>query len=128
MKRNVKQLHEIVDSPNYEGQDIHLRPDDCAEFAEDGYSDSEAIIVIFGSVSTENALHSLDSHQNRVYRSVRLNDKCNVKMKIDTGADTCIFTTDDLQILPISMDVQPSGSILKGYGGSRIEKPWSHNV
>ena len=127
MKRNVKQLHEIVDSPNYEGQDIHLRPDDSAEFAvntftyeEDGASDTEAITVILGSVSTENALHSLDSHQDRIYQSVRLNDKCNVKMKIDTGADTCILTTDDLQILPISIDLQPSDSILKGYGGSRI--------
>ena len=52
MKINVKQLHEIVDSPNYEGQDIYLRPDDCAEFAvnpfayQDGSSDTKAIAVI----------------------------------------------------------------------------------
>jgi len=106
MRRKVKQLHEIVDSPNYEGKDIHLRPKDWAEFAvnsftyeEDKSCDTEAITVILGSVSAENALHSLDSHQNRIYRSVWLNDMCNVKMKIDTGADTCIMTTDDLQIL-----------------------------
>ena len=42
-------------------------------------------------------------------------------MKIGTGADTCILTTDDLQILPISIDLRPSNNILKGYGGSRIE-------
>ena len=78
MKKNVKQLHEIVDSPNYEGQDIHLRPDDCAEFAvntfiyeEDGSSDTEAITIILGSVSTENAFHSLDTHHKRIYQSVR---------------------------------------------------------
>ena len=78
MMKNVKQLHEIVDSPDYEGQGIQLRPDDCAEFAvnnftyeEDGPRDREAmmITVILSSVSTENALHSLDSHQNRIYRS-----------------------------------------------------------
>ena len=58
MKRNVRQLHEIVDSPNYEGQDIHLRPNDCAEFAVNTFtykegrsSDAEAIRVILGSVS-----------------------------------------------------------------------------
>ena len=102
-------------------QEMHLRRDDCAEFAvntftyeEDGSSDTEARTVILGSVSTENALHSLDSHQNRIYRSVRLNDQCNVKMKIDTGADTCILTADDLPILPISSDLQLSDSILKG--------------
>ena len=56
MKRNVKQLHEIVDSPNYEGQDIHVRPNACKEFAvnsftyeEDGSSDTEAITVMDGS-------------------------------------------------------------------------------
>ena len=121
MNKNVKQLHEIVDSPDYKGQEKHLRRDDCAEFAvntftyeEDGSSDTEACTVILGSVSTENALHSLDSHQNRIYRSVRLNDQCNVKMKIDTGADTCILTADDLPILPISSDLQLSDSILKG--------------
>ena len=114
--KNVKQLHEIVDSPDYEGQGIQLRPDDCAEFAvntftyeKDGPSDREAmmITVIVTSVSTENALHSLDSHQNRIYRSVQLNDECNVKM---SGVDTCTWTTNDLQILPISIDLQPSDS------------------
>ena len=44
-----------------------------------------------------------------------------MKMKIDTGADRCILKTDDLQILPISIDLRPSDSILKGNGGSRIE-------
>ena len=44
-----------------------------------------------------------------------------MKMKIDTGSDTVILTSDDLQILPISIDLQSSDSILKGYGESRIE-------
>ena len=97
----------MVDSLNYEGKDIHLRPNDWAEFAVDSFTyeedkscDTEAITVIVGSVSAENhALHSLDSHQNGIYQSVWLNDICKVKMKIDTGTDTCIMTTDDLQIL-----------------------------
>ena len=44
-----------------------------------------------------------------------------MNMKIDTGSDTVILTSDNLQILPISIDLQPSDSILKGYGESRIE-------
>ena len=73
MNRKVKQLHEIVDSPNYEGKDIHPRPNDWAEFAvnsftyEEGKScDTEAITVILGSVSAENALHSLDVNKHRI--------------------------------------------------------------
>ena len=34
-------------------------------------------------------------------------------MKINTGADSCILTTDDPQILLISIDQQPSDSIFK---------------
>jgi hypothetical protein len=117
MKRNVKQVHEIVDNPNYKGQDIHIQPDKAEEFAtndyayeEDGSSDTEPITVIIGSMSTENTVHSLVSHQYKIYKNIHLNNKCNVKMKIDTGADTCILTTDDLQVLPISIDLQPSDS------------------
>ena len=129
MKKNVKQVNEIVRDPNYKGQDIHLQPDQGEEFDaynypcedEDSSSDTEPITVIIGSVSTENTVHSLNSHQYRIYKDVQLNHKCSLKMKIDTGADTCILTTDDLQLLPISIDLQPTDSVLKGYGGSKIE-------
>jgi len=128
MKRKVKQLHEIVDDPGYEGQDIHLQSNDTTEYCsndytyeEEGSSDTEPITVILGSVSTETTVHNVNSHQNRIYKRVKLNDKCNVNMKIDTGADTCILTTDDLQVLPISINLEPSDSILRGYGGSQIQ-------
>ena len=55
-------------------RDIHLRPDDCAEFAVNTFtykegrsSDTEATRVIVGSVSAENTSHSLDRHQNRIH-------------------------------------------------------------
>ena len=71
MKRNVKQVHEIVNNLNYEEQDIHLLLDDCEEFATNHYaykegesSDTEPITVIIGFGSTENTVPSLDSCQN----------------------------------------------------------------
>ena len=128
MKRKVKRLHEIVDDPSYEGQDIHLQsgetpgyPNNAYTYEEEGSSDTEPITVILGSVSTENSVDSVHSHMHKIYRDVKLNDKCNVKMKIDTGADTCVLTTGDLQILPMNINLQPSDSILKGYGGSQIQ-------
>ena len=42
-------------------------------------------------------------------------------MKIGTGTDTNILTTDDLQKLQLCLDIKPSSSILKGYGGNRID-------
>ena len=40
---------------------------------------------------------------------------------METGADTCVLTTDDLPVLPISINLQPSDRIVRGYGGSKIE-------
>ena len=78
MKKNVKQVNEIVGDPNYKRQVIHLQPDQGEEFDaynypcedEDSSSDTEPITVIIGSVSTENTVHSLNSHQ---YRIIALN-------------------------------------------------------
>jgi len=42
-------------------------------------------------------------------------------MKVDTGADTSILTSDDLQRLGMSVDIKPCSSILKGYGGNHIQ-------
>lgn len=130
MKRKIKQLHHIVDDPSYEGQDIHMNSDNITEYTsnsytyeEEGASDDEPITVILGAISTvnENTVHNINTHQSRIYKQVKLNDTCDLNMKIDTGADTCILTTDDLQMLPISINLEPSDSILKGYGGSQIQ-------
>ena len=44
-----------------------------------------------------------------------------MSIKVDTGADTCILTTDDLQILPFLPDIKPTNKVLRGYGGSVID-------
>ena len=42
-------------------------------------------------------------------------------MKVDTGADTCVLTTDDLERLGLSFEIQPCSSVLQGYGGNPIQ-------
>ena len=42
-------------------------------------------------------------------------------MKVDTGADACVITTDDLQELPFPVTIKQSNSILKAYGGGLIQ-------
>ena len=46
-----------------------------------------------------------------------------MKMKVDTAADTCIITVEDLQLLPFMLEIKPCYATLKGYGGGKI-----HNV
>ena len=65
MKKQLHKLHEIVASPEYQGQDIHLDTNDDAE----------------GS----------HSYADRIFATVKLNDMYDMKMKVDTGADTCTY-------------------------------------
>ena len=43
-----------------------------------------------------------------------------MSLKVDTGADTCIITTTDLQLFPF-LSILPCKNVLRGYGGSEIE-------
>ena len=39
----------------------------------------------------------------------------------NTGADTCVITTTDLQHFPFPITILPCSNVLTGYGGSEIE-------
>ena len=125
VKKRLKQVHEIVQSPEYQGQEIHLHNDDeetsdsssINSCDDDEGSDSEPITVFLDTITSDNSVDSMSSYPNKIYATV----KRSLQMKVDTGADTCIFTTDDLQRLGISVDIKPCSSILKGYGGNPIQ-------
>ena len=129
MKKSLKQVHEIVQSPEYQGQEIHLHNDDeetsdsssINSCDDDEGSDSEPITVFLDIITSDNSIDSMSSYPNKIYATVKINDKRSFQMKVDTGADTCILTTDDLQRLGISVDIKPCSSILKGYGGNPIQ-------
>ena len=53
-----------------------------------------------GSITSENkSVQNLSSYPDKIFATIGLNDKRNLKMKDDTGPDTNILTTDDLQKL-----------------------------
>ena len=129
MKKRLKQVHEIVQSPEYQGQGIHLHNDDeetsdsssINSYDEDEGSDPDPIPVFLDTITSNNSVDSMSSYPNRIYATVKINDRHSLQMKVDTGADTCILTTDDLQRWGISVDIKPCSSILKGYGGNPIQ-------
>ena len=69
----------------------------------------------------------MSSYPNKIYTNVKINDKRNIQMKIDTGADTCILTTDDLQRLG-PVEIKPCNNVLKGYGGNPIQNLGTTNL
>ena len=118
MQQRLQKVQEIVSSPEYQGQDIHLEDeypfeDDYNvytynEESEEETSDTEPITVFLGTLTStkgnqtqENSLHALDSHSDKIYAKVRINELHDMSLKVDTGADTCVITTTDLQHFPL---------------------------
>jgi len=136
MKKRLKQVHEIVQNPEYQGQEIHLLNDNketsdssstngCDE---DEDSDSEPIMVFLDTITSDSSIDSMSIYPNKIYATVKINDRRSIQMKVDTGADICILTTDDLQGLGISVDIKPCSGILKGYGGNAIQNLGTTNL
>ena len=88
---------------------------------EEEASDSEPITVFLDTITSENSVDSMSSFPSKIYTTVKINGQRSIQMKVDTGADTCILTTEDLQRLGISVEIKPCSSILKSYGGNFIE-------
>ena len=57
---------------------------------------------------------------NKIFANVKLNDSCHVRMKVDTGSDTCLITQADLKKTKLKIEVNKSNCILKNYGGGTI--------
>ena len=72
------------------------------------------------TITSDSSVDSMSSFPNKIYTTVKVNNQRNIKMKVDTGADTCILTTEDLQRLGLSVEIKPCSSVLKGYGGHCI--------
>lgn len=134
IKKRLKQVHEIVQSPEYQGQEIHLHDDD--EVTSDSSStkscnensDSEPIPVFLDTITSKNCGHSMSSYPNKISTAVMINDKCTIKMKVDTGPDTCVLATDDLQRLGLSVEIQLCSSALRGYGGNPLQDLGATNL
>ena len=84
MQQRLQKVHQIVSSPEYQGQDIHLEDeypigDDYdvytyEEQSEDETSDTKPITVFLGTLTSakgqqtqEIALNALDSHPDKIY-------------------------------------------------------------
>ena len=57
---------------------------------------------------------------SKVFANVRLNDKYPLRLKVDTGADTCIITANDLAKLKLPVKLLPSNCVLTNYCGNAI--------
>ena len=138
MQQCLQKVHQIVSSPEYQGQDIHLEDkypigDDYdvytyEEQSEEETSDTEPITVFLGTLTStkgqqtqEITLNTLDSHPDKIYAKFKINEHHDMSLKVDTGADACIITTTDLQHFPFPITILPCSNVLRGYGGSEIE-------
>ena len=121
-----------MSNSEYRGQDIHLEDeypsdDNCDDYAhEEGpgeeTNNTDPITVFLATLtSTKDRQNALDSHPDKIYANVKINKHHSMNLKVDTGADTCVITTTDLQLFPFPITILPCKNVLRGYGGSEIE-------
>ena len=98
------------------------------EESEEETSDTEPITVFLGTLSSikgqqtqEISINALDSHPDKIYAKVKINEHYDMSLKVDTGADACVITTTDLQHFLFPITILPCSNVLRGYGGSEIE-------
>ena len=65
--------------------------------------------------------NALDSHPEKIYARVKINEHHSLSLKIDTGADSSVINTAGLQVFPSPITILPCKIVLRGYGGSDIE-------
>ena len=122
MKKRLKQVNEIAQSPDYRGQDIYLQVNDeeDTDYCGDSDEGSEPITVVLDTITSENTVDVVSSYPESIITTVKINDTRSIPMKVDTGADTCVLTTDDLQKIGLCLDIKPCNVVLKSYGGNTI--------
>ena len=54
--------------------------------------------------------YTVSRYPSKSFAKVKLNGCC-TKLKIDTGADTCILTANHLQNLPFTPSIKPSHTV-----------------
>ena len=116
LKRNHQRVHQIVTSPEYDGQDIYLGEDHTAD-------SKESPNVFLGTLHSKNpdTMRSVTNYAKRIYAVVTLNDQFKMKLKINTGADICAVNTDDLQDFQFPVDIKEDNSLLQEYGPGTIK-------
>ena len=118
-KLKKHKVHEIMDDPDYNGEEIYLQ-------------EEEPVHTNIGTITSSRKIQSLKqqttqqpAHQqklgDRIFATVKVNDSHKIKLKVDTGADTCVLTIDDLQNLPFPVSPRKSNNILNSYGGGLLK-------
>ena len=65
--------------------------------------------------------HNKDRHIDKIYARVKFIGSHDIKLKVDTGSDTCTLTSTDLQKLQLAVKIKPNNCILNKYGGGMIK-------
>ena len=74
MKKRLKQVIEIVQSPHYRGHDIYLQVNDGEDtnYCGDSNEDSEPITVVLDTITSENKVDVVSSNAERIITQWRL--------------------------------------------------------
>lgn len=109
-KQKQQQLHEI------RGQEEYQIYKDFSE----GVDPEQASSHIGTISSSSKSIYSVSRYADEIFANTTINGCHKIKIKVDTGADTCILTENQMLLLPFKPRIKKTNTILKGYEGLRI--------
>ena len=110
-KKTQQQLHEVQGLEEYQTYE---------NFSE-GDEPEQAMSSIGTISSSSRTIHYIHKYADKLFACITINGCHRIKIKVDTGADTCILTEEQMRLLPFRPKIRRTHTILKGYGGSRIK-------
>ena len=103
-KKYQQQICEVRDQKEYQMQEDFPKEDE-----------PEKASSSIGTISSNSkCVHSISRYAEKIFASHT------IKIKLDTEADTCILTENQMWLLPFKLKIRITNTILKGYGCSRI--------
>ena len=103
-KKKQHQLHEVQDQEEYLKNEAFSEEDEPEQ-------PSSSIGTIS---SSSKCIHSFSKYTDKIFASHT------IKIKVNTGADTCILSENQMQLLPFKLKIKITNTILKRYECSRI--------
>ena len=103
--KKQQQLHEVRDQEEYQTNKVFSEEDE-----------PEQLSSSIGTISSNSkCIHPFFKYTDKIFASPT------IKIKVNTGADTCILTENQMQLLPFKLKIRITNAILKRHECSRIK-------
>ena len=101
-------------------------PDELDTYTLDEIGSITTTTKCINNVSSSKAEHR-ERHIDKIYAWVKLNDSHRIKLRVDTGADTCTLIDKDFKKSKLGVKIEPNDCILQSYVAAKVQTTAAQN-